>query len=66
MSLKPFNMSCNATVATYLNKCKGLINSSKKNEKEHIYNSMYHSYRILQTKFIEYLNDSRSRKYNNK
>ncbi|XP_060848746.1 MATH and LRR domain-containing protein PFE0570w-like [Rhopalosiphum padi] len=61
MTMKPFKMTCNTTVATYLKKCKDPINGAKKNGKEHIYNTTYNSYKILQNKFIEYLNDSRPR-----
>uniref|UniRef100_A0A2S2NDR8 Uncharacterized protein n=1 Tax=Schizaphis graminum TaxID=13262 RepID=A0A2S2NDR8_SCHGA len=61
MAMKPFKETCNITVATYLKKCKDPINGVKKNGKEHIYNTTYNSYKILQNKFIEYLNDSRPR-----
>lgn len=64
MSIKPFKVCCNATVATYLNKCKSSIMSSNKNEREHFYNIEYNSYKIMQNKFIEYFNDHRPRKYN--
>jgi len=63
MSIKPFKITCNTTVATYLKKRKDPINGFKKNGKEHIYDTIYTSYKILQNKFIEYLNDSRPRKY---
>ncbi|XP_050522883.1 probable serine/threonine-protein kinase DDB_G0282963 isoform X17 [Daktulosphaira vitifoliae] len=60
MSIKPFRTSCNAIIATYLNKYKNSLNT-KKSEKEHIYITIYNSYKILQEKFIEYLKDSRIR-----
>lgn len=59
MVMEPFKTTCNTTVATYLKKCKDPTNGFKKNGKEHIYNTIYNSYKILQNKFIEYLNDSR-------
>lgn len=62
IAIRPFKKSCNYTVASYLNKCKGFINSSK-DEKEHVYNVTYNSYKDLLNKFIEYLNDKRPRKY---
>ncbi|XP_025198722.1 protein PFF0380w-like [Melanaphis sacchari] len=61
MTMKPFKITCNVTVATYLKKCKDPINGVKKNGKEHIYNTVYNSYKILQKKFIEYLNNSQPR-----
>ncbi|XP_050058427.1 uncharacterized protein MAL13P1.304-like isoform X3 [Aphis gossypii] len=61
MVMEPFKTTCNTTVATYLKKCKDPINGFKKNGKEHVYNTIYNSYKILQNKFIEYLNDSRPR-----
>ncbi|KAL4084433.1 hypothetical protein QTP88_028255 [Uroleucon formosanum] len=61
MAIKPFKITCNTTVATYLKKCKDPINGFKKNGKEHVYNTIYNNYKILQNKFIEYLNDSRPR-----
>ncbi|XP_022179933.1 protein PFF0380w-like isoform X10 [Myzus persicae] len=61
MAIVPFKITCNTTVATYLNKCKDPINGLKKNGKEHVYNTTHNSYKILQNKFIEYLNDSRPR-----
>lgn len=64
MAIKPFKITCNTTVVTYLKKCKDPINGFKKNGKEHVYNTIYNNYKILQNKFIEYLNDSRPRKYN--
>jgi len=63
MAIKPFKITCNATVTTYLKKCKDPINGFKKNGKEHIYITAFNSYKILQNIFIEYLNDSRPRKY---
>lgn len=63
MAIKPFQISCNTIVVTYLNKCKGLVNNSKKDEKDHIYNVMYHSYKTLLNIFIEYLKNDRPRMY---
>jgi len=64
IAIKPFKITCNTTVATYLMKCKDPINGFKKNGKEHVYNTIYNSYKVLQDKFIEYLNNDRPRKYN--
>lgn len=60
MGIKPFKISCNTIVSTYLNKCK----QCNRDEKELIYNITYNSYKIMQNKFVEYFNDSRPRKYN--
>lgn len=64
MAIKPLKITCSTTVNTYLKKCKDPINGFKKNGKEHIYITAYNSYKVLQNKFIEYLNDNRPRKYN--
>lgn len=61
MSISPFKISCNATVATYLKKCKSSIDNSIKDEKEHFYHNAYNSYKSLLNKFVEYFNDSRPR-----
>ncbi|XP_060870265.1 protein PFF0380w-like isoform X3 [Metopolophium dirhodum] len=61
IAIKPFKITCNTTVATYLMKCKDPINGFKKNGKEHVYNTIYNSYKVLQDKFIEYLNNGRPR-----
>lgn len=63
MIIKPFKISCNTIVATFLNKCKPSIEGTKKDKKEHIYNIQYSCYKIMQNKFISYLNDNRSREY---
>lgn len=65
IAIRPFKITCNATVATYLKKYKGSINNSKKDDKEHVYNIMYNNYRVMQDKFIEYLNNYRSSEYKN-
>lgn len=65
MATRPFKITCNSTVAIYLNKCKSAISGIKKDDKEHIYNTTYTSYRILQNKFVEYLYDTRPREYYN-
>lgn len=65
IAIRPFKVTCNATVATYLKKYKGSINGSKKDDKEHVYDIMYNNYRTMQDKFIEYLNNYRSCEYYN-
>ncbi|XP_025412008.1 uncharacterized protein LOC112684613 [Sipha flava] len=61
LAIQPFKITCNSTVATYLKKCKGTTYGTKKDEKEHIYNTTYNSYKTIQYKFVEYLNDTRPR-----
>jgi len=62
MSIIPFKISCNTTVATFLKKCKSSIDNSVKDEKEHFYYIAYNSYKTLQKKFVEYFYDNRPRK----
>lgn len=64
MLIKPFRMTCQTTVATFLNKCKTSIDGIKKNKQEQYYNIKYNSYKIMQNKFISYLNDNQIREYN--
>lgn len=62
-SFRLFRFSFRPTVVRYLDYCKSTENDSQE-DKTFIYKTMYQSYEIMLNKFIEYINDSRPRKYN--